>query len=97
MALNQGPGLYRGGKEIYKSLVKTIVRERKGPKQSIKKDWETIYYNIILARLILKRYIGVKDIKANTGKRNPSYSIVNAMGGNNLRALKRPNKGRKYN
>ena len=53
--------------------------------------------SIILARLTLKRYIGVKGIEANAGKRNLSYSIVNAIKGKNLRALKRPNKGRKYN
>jgi len=41
--------------------------------------------------------MGVKGIKANLGKRDPSYSIVNAIGGKYLRALKRPNKGRKYN
>jgi hypothetical protein len=41
--------------------------------------------------------MGVKGIKANSGKRNPSHSIVNAMGGKYLRALRRPNKGRKYN
>ena len=41
--------------------------------------------------------MGVKGIKANLGKRNPSYSIVNAIGGKYLRAPKRPNKGRKYN
>ena len=41
--------------------------------------------------------MGVKGTEANTGKRNLSYSIVNAIGDNNLRALKRPNKGRKYN
>jgi len=46
---------------------------------------------------MLERCIGVKGIEANLGKRNPSYSIVNAMGGKYLRALKRPNKGRKYN
>ena len=38
--------------------------------------------------------MGVKGTKANAGKRNLSYSIVNAMGDNNLRALRRPNKGR---
>ena len=32
MAQGQGPGLYRGGKEIYKSPVKTTARERKGLK-----------------------------------------------------------------
>jgi len=46
---------------------------------------------------MLERYIGVKGIEANLGKRNPSRSIVNAIGGKQLRALKRPNKGRKYN
>jgi hypothetical protein len=51
----------------------------------------------MLAKPTLKRYIGVKGIKANIGERNLSYSIVNTIGGKNLRALKRPNKGRKYN
>ena len=41
--------------------------------------------------------MGVKGIEAIAGKRYPSYSIVNAVGGKNLRALRRPNKGRKYN
>jgi hypothetical protein len=41
--------------------------------------------------------MGVKSIKADLGKRNLSHSIVNAIGGKYLRALKRPNKGRKYN
>ena len=41
--------------------------------------------------------MGVKGAEANTGKRNLSYSIVNTIGVNNLKALKRPNKGRKYN
>jgi hypothetical protein len=41
--------------------------------------------------------MGVKGIEANLGKRNLSYSIVNAIGGKYLRALRRPNKGRKYN
>ena len=50
-----------------------------------------------MVKLILKRYIGVKGIEANLSKRNLSYSIVNAIGGEYLRALKRPNKGRKYN
>ena len=65
MVLLQGPGLYRGGREIYKKLARTIVRERKELKQSIKEYQETIYYNIILAGLILKKYIKVKGIKAN--------------------------------
>ena len=46
---------------------------------------------------MLKRCMGVKGIKANIGKRNPSYSLVNAIGDKDLRALRRPNKGRKYN
>jgi hypothetical protein len=41
--------------------------------------------------------MGVKGIKANLGKRNLSHSIVNIIGGKYPRALKRPNKGRKYN
>jgi len=41
--------------------------------------------------------MGVKGIEAILGKRNLSHSIVNAMGGKHLRALKRPNKGGKYN
>jgi len=52
---------------------------------------------MILVRLTMERRIGVKGIEANLGKRNPSHSIVNAMGGKHLRALRRPNKGRKYN
>jgi len=46
---------------------------------------------------MLERYIGVKDIEANLDKRNLSYSMVNAIGGKHLRALRRLNKGRKYN
>ena len=53
----------------------------------MKKYWETIYYNIILVRPILKRYIEVKGLKANLGKNNLSYNIVNAIGGKYLRAL----------
>jgi hypothetical protein len=41
--------------------------------------------------------MGVKGIKADLSKRNLSYSIVNIIGGKYLRALKRPNKGKKYN
>ena len=41
--------------------------------------------------------MGVKGIEVNAGKRNLSGSIVNAIGGNNLKAIKRPNKSRKYN
>ena len=46
---------------------------------------------------MLERYIGVKDIESNLGKRILSRSIVNAIGGKYLRALRGPNKGRKYN
>ena len=41
--------------------------------------------------------MGVKGIEAILNKRNLSYSIVNAIGGKYLRALRRPYKGRKYN
>jgi hypothetical protein len=41
--------------------------------------------------------MGVKSAETDTGRRNLSHSIVNAIGGKNLRALRRPNKGRKYN
>ena len=41
--------------------------------------------------------MGVKGAEAVAGKRYLSYSMVNAIGGKNLRALRRPNKGRKYN
>jgi hypothetical protein len=41
--------------------------------------------------------MGVEGIEADLGKRNLSRNIVNAMGGKYLRALRRPNKGRKYN
>ena len=41
--------------------------------------------------------MGVKGTKANAGKGSLSYSLVNTIGGNNPRALKRSNKGRKYN
>src|SRR6266550_709600 len=73
------------------------IRKKKGPKQRTEKYWETIYCNIILARLMLEKCMGIKNTKANAGKWNLSCNIVNVMGGNNLRALKRPNKGRKYN
>ena len=43
------------------------------------------------------RYIGVKSTEAVIDKRYLSYSITNTIGGKNLRALKRPNKGKKYN
>ena len=41
--------------------------------------------------------MGVKGIEANIGKRNLSHSIVNTIGVNNTKALRRPNKGKKYN
>ena len=41
--------------------------------------------------------MGVEGIEADLGKSNLSHSIVNAIGGKYLRALRRPNKGRKYN
>jgi hypothetical protein len=41
--------------------------------------------------------MGVKGIKANLNKRNLSHSVVNIIRGKYLRALRRPNKGRKYN
>ena len=41
--------------------------------------------------------MGVKGVKAVAGKRYLSYSMVNIVGGKNSRALRRPNKGRKYN
>ena len=63
----------------------------------MKERQKTINRNIILVRLTLERRIGVKGIEANLGKRNLSYSMVNAIGGKYLRALKWPNKGRKYN
>ena len=63
----------------------------------MKEHWEAIYHNIILARLILERCMGVEGAEANAGKRNQSYSMVNIMGDNVLRALRRPNKSKKYN
>ena len=41
--------------------------------------------------------MGVEGTEADLGKRILSRSIVNAIEGKHLRALKRPNKGRKYN
>ena len=41
--------------------------------------------------------MGVKGIKAIIDKRYLSYNIANAVGGKNLKALKRPNKSKKYN
>ena len=46
---------------------------------------------------MLKIYIGVKGIEVSLSKGNLDYSIVNTIGGKYLRALKRPNKGGKYN
>ena len=51
----------------------------------------------MLVRVILERCIGVKGIEANLEKGYLSRSIVNTIGGKYLRALKRPNKGRRYN
>ena len=63
----------------------------------MKEHWETIYCNIILAKLILEKYMGVKGVKTNASKKNPNCNIVNIIGDNNPRALRRPNKGKKYN
>jgi len=41
--------------------------------------------------------MGVKGIEADLGKGNLSRSMGNAIGGKYLRALRGPNKGRKYN
>jgi len=41
--------------------------------------------------------MGVKGVKTAVDKRHLSYNMVNAIGGKYLRALKRPNKSRKYN
>jgi len=41
--------------------------------------------------------MGVKGTEVDLGKGNLSYSIGNAIGGKYLRALREPNKGRKYN
>jgi len=46
---------------------------------------------------MLERQIGVKGTEADLGKGNPSRSIGNTIGGKYLRALRGPNKGRKYN
>ena len=82
---------------MYKKLVKTIIKKRKELKQNVKKYWKTIYCNIILIELTLKRYIRAKDIKANLGKRILNYNIVNIIGGKYLGALRRLNKSKKYN
>jgi len=41
--------------------------------------------------------MGVKGTEVGLGKGNLSHSIGNTIGGKYLRALKGPNKGRKYN
>ena len=41
--------------------------------------------------------MGVKGIETNLKKRYLSYNIDNVIGGKYLKALRRPNKGRKYN
>ena len=41
--------------------------------------------------------MGVKGIEVGSGKGNLSRSIGNTIGGKYLRALRGPNKGRKYN
>jgi len=41
--------------------------------------------------------MGVEGTEADLGKGNLSRSMGNAMGGKYLRALRGPNKGRKYN
>ena len=43
------------------------------------------------------RRIGVKSIEAVIDKRYLSYSLANTMESKNLRALKRPNRSKKYN
>jgi len=46
---------------------------------------------------MLERRMGVKGIEVDLDKGNLSCSIGNAIGGKYLRALRGPNKGRKYN
>jgi hypothetical protein len=41
--------------------------------------------------------MGVKSAETVTDKRHLSHSMVNAIGGENSRALRRLNKSRKYN
>ena len=97
MVLLQGLGLYKGEREICKRPAKIIIKKRKELKQNIKEYQETSYYNIILAGLILERCIGVKALEAVLDKRNLNYNIVNIIGSKYSRALKRPNKDKKYN
>ena len=41
--------------------------------------------------------MGVEGVKTVADKRHLSHSIINAIEGKHLRALRRPNKSRKYN
>ena len=41
--------------------------------------------------------MGVKSVETVADKRHLSYNIVNTIGGKHLKALKRPNKSKKYN
>ena len=41
--------------------------------------------------------MGVEGVETVVDKRHLSHSMANAMGGENSRALRRPNKSRKYN
>ena len=41
--------------------------------------------------------MGVKGVETVVNKRHLSYSMVNTIGGKYLRALRRPNKSKKYN
>jgi len=50
-----------------------------------------------LARLILEKYIKGEGVKVDVSKRSLSRNMVNVIGDNNLKALRRPNKGKKYN
>ena len=43
------------------------------------------------------RYIRNKNVKAVTNKKYPSHNTINIIRGKNPRALKRPNKDKKYN
>jgi len=50
-----------------------------------------------MARLTLKRDMGVKSVETDINKSIVNYSIVNTIGGKYLKALISINKGRKYN
>ena len=63
----------------------------------MKEHWETIYNNIILIGLTLKRYIKVKGATADLNKRNLSCNIINTIKSKHLRVPKRLNKSKKYN